>query len=188
MKYFKALILMSVILIFPMVLAGCNSSVASSGNQTSISKQTVFNFYDQVQMDQTKDQVDSELGVVPTESTQLKNVFNYTDEETSFGVCVLFNENGTVISKTLLYSNRKDIAFLTNKSVTQKQADQIKNGMSYEEVKTILGAEGTEINATQIPFEDNQESFIRVWVNDDESMLQVVFGTDGNVNSVMFFE
>jgi hypothetical protein len=177
-----------VILISPMVLAGCNSSVSSSGNQTSISKQTVFNFYDKVQMAQTKEQVDSELGVVPTESTQLKNVFNYTDEETSFGVSVLFNENGTVMSKTLLYSNRKDIAFLTNKAVTQEQADKIKNGANYEEVKTILGAEGTEINATQIPFEDNKESYIRVWVNDDESMVQVVFGTDGTVNSVMFFE
>lgn len=188
MKHFKALVCLVIILMFPVLEAGCSSGVASSGSQTSSSKQTVFNFYDQVQMNQTKAQVDAELRVTPTESTQLKNVLNYTDEKTGFGVSVLFNENGTVTSKTLLYANRKDIAFLTNKPVTQEQANKISDGMSDDEVKAILGEEGTEINATQIPFADNQISYIRVWVNDDESMIQIVFGTDGTVSNVMFFE
>ncbi|MBC3796977.1 hypothetical protein [Acetobacterium tundrae] len=187
MKNFKSLSLVAVILLFGVVFLGY-SSVSSLSNQGTISKETVFDFYNKVQFDQTKDQVDTELGILPTESAQLKNAFNYNEEDTGYGVSIILNENGLVTSKTLIYPTSKDIAFLTTKAVTQEQADKITDGMSYNEVKNLLGSEGTEINGTQIPFEDNKVSYIRVWINDDESMIRVVFGTDGTENNVMFYE
>ena len=70
---------------------------------------------------------------------------------------------------------------------TKEQAESIPNGATYDEVKNILGGEGTETSATQIPFEDNKVSYIRVWVNQDGTMLQAVFLTDGTTNNVMYF-
>lgn len=182
MQKLKVFSLLTVALLLVLTLSGC------IGGQKRVSREMVFNFYDKVQLGQTKDQVDAGLGVVPTESTQLKNVFDYMDGATGFGVSILFNENGLATSKTLLYPNSGDIAFLTKKPVTQEQADKIVDGTSYDEVKKLLGGEGTEINATQIPFEDNKISYIRVWINEDESMLQAVFGTDEKTNNAMFFD
>lgn len=110
----------------------------------------------------------------------IKNAFNYNDEDISYGVSILLNENGLVTSK--------DMAFLTANVVTQEQADKITDGMSYNEVKSLLGSEGTEINETQISFEDNKVSYTRVWVNDDDSMIQVIFDANGTINNDMFYE
>ena len=174
-----------------LVLVGCggNTKSGSTVSQPNVSRDAVYEFYDKVQFDQTKEQVDAILGVIPTESTQLKNSFTYVNEDTSFGVSVLFDEeNGLATSKTLFYSMTEDLAFLTKKAVTEELAESIPNGSTYDEVKNILGGEGTETSATQIPFEDNKVSYIRIWVNQDGTMLQTVFLTDGTTNNVMFFD
>lgn len=187
---FKLFLVMGIGMALLLVLSGCGNSTDSSNTtgQSAVSKETVFEFYDKVQLDQTKEQVDTELGVIPTESTQLEDSFVYVNEKTGFGVSVLFNENGLVMSKTLLYPDFEDIAFLTQKAVTLEQADSIPEGASDEEVKTILGGAGIEISATQIAFEDNKVSYIRLWVNQDGSRLQVVFLTDGTVGNVGFYD
>ena len=181
---------MVITLAFMLVLAGCSgdsTNSSSTAGRSNVSRDTVYEFYDKVKLNQTKEQVDAELGVTPTESSQLKNSFTYVNEDTSFGVSVLFDENGLATSKTLFYSMTEDLAFLTTKTVTKEQAESIPNGATYDEVKNILGGEGTETSATQIPFEDNKVSYIRVWVNQDGTMLQAVFLTDGTTNNVMYF-
>ncbi|MDK2942366.1 MAG: hypothetical protein PWP56_1879 [Acetobacterium sp.] len=171
-----------------LVLSGCGSNANSgSAGQSNLSRDTVYEFYDAVQLDQTKQQVDAELGVTPTESTQIGNVFTYVNNDTGFGVSVMFDENGMATSKTLFYSLTKDLAFLTTKAVTKEQAESIPEGATYDEVKNILGGEGTETSVTQIPFEDNKLSYIRVWINQDGTMLQIVFLTDGTIGNVKFF-
>ncbi|PKM71415.1 MAG: hypothetical protein CVU92_08575 [Firmicutes bacterium HGW-Firmicutes-17] len=177
-------------MLLAVVLAGCGGSTSSgsTAGQSTVSKDTVYEFYDKVQFDQTKEQVDAELGITPTESSQMKNSFTYVNEDTSFGVSVLFGENGLATSKTLFYSMTEDLAFLTPKAVTKEQAESIPEGATYDEVKNILGGDGTETSATQIPFEDNKVSYIRVWVNQDGTMLQAVFLTDGTTNNIMFFD
>jgi len=182
------MVIISLLLAFTVAGCGGSSGGSSSGSQSSGSKETVFEFYDKVQLDQTKAQIDAELGVTPTESTQMKNIFVYVNEDTGFGVSVMFNENGLATSKTLFYPTAEELAFLTTKAVTQEQADKIADGTSYEEVKTALGGDGIETSATQIPFDDNKISTIRIWVNKDGSMIQAVFGTDGTTNNVMFFD
>ncbi|HEY5555524.1 hypothetical protein [Acetobacterium sp.] len=189
MKRFISLALMVTMVSLLVLISGCSGNTGSTDqtNQTKLSKETVFDFYNKVQLDQTKDQVDAELGVVPTESSQLKNSFTYTDENTGFGVSVLFNENNQAASKTLFYPVREELAFLTSKPVTQEQADKITDGLTYDQVKSLLGGEGIEVSTTQIPFDNNKLSSIRIWVNSDGSMIQTVFGTDGMTNNTMFF-
>jgi len=182
----KSLTIILATLLIGVVISGC-AGTTDSGNQSKLSEDTVFEFYDKVQLDQTKDQVDAELGVAPTESTQMAKLFAYTNEETGFGVSVLINENGQAISKTLIYPVRGDLAFMTSQAVTQEQADQITKGMTYDAVKSLLGGEGIEVSSTQIPFDDNKVSTIRIWVNQDGSMIQVVFGTDGTASDAIFF-
>jgi hypothetical protein len=190
MNKLKVSLIIGIGVLLAVVLAGCGGSTSSgsTAGQSNVSRDTVYEFYDKVQLDQTKEQVDAELGVIPTESTQLKNSFTYVNDDTSFGVSVLFDENGMATSKTLFYSMTEELAFLTTKAVTEEQAESIPDGATYDEVKNILGGEGTETSATQIPFEDNKVSYIRVWVNQDGTMLQAVFLTDGTTNNVMFFD
>lgn len=190
MKKIKIFSTVIISLLLVLTVAGCsgNSGQSSSGSQSSGSKDTVFEFYDKVQLDQTKAQVDTELGVTPQASTQMENIFVYVNEDTGFGVSVMYNENGLATSKTLFYPNVEDLAFLTPKAVTQEQADSIPDGATYDEIKTILGEDGIETDATQIAFNDNKVSYIRIWANKDGSMLQAVFLTDGTTNNVMFFD
>lgn len=191
MLRFRSLGFILMVAFLIVLIPGCgqNSSSTNQGNtpEENISEETVFDFYNRVEIGQTKDQVDAELVVVPTESAMLENAYIYTDENTGYGVSVIYNENSQITSKTLFYPEIKDLAFLFSTEVTQEQADRITDGMTYDEVKSLLGEDGIEINATQIPFENNMLSFIRIWVNEDGSMIQVVFGTDGTVNNSMFF-
>jgi hypothetical protein len=164
------------------------TACSKTAGQSSVTKETIFDFYNKVQMDQTKAQVDATLAVEGTESAMLKNSFTYSDPETGYGVSVLYGDKNTVTSKTLFYSDRKELAFLCVKKVTQDQADKITEGMTYDEVKTALGGDGIEISTTQIPFDGNKLSSIFIWVNPDGSIIQIVFGTDGTSDNAIFFE
>ncbi len=190
MNRFKLFLVMGIAIMLVSFLAGCggNANSGSTAGKPNVSRDTVYEFYDKVQLDQTKEQVDDELGVTPTESTQMENIFVYVNEDTGFGVSVMFNENGLATSKTLFYPNNEDLAFLTPKAVTQEQADKVPDGATYDEVKTILGGDGIETSATQIPFDDNKVSYIRIWANKDGSLLQAVFLTDGTTSNVMFYD
>ncbi len=190
MNRFKLMLVAGVVMLVASVLIGCANNTGNSNatGQPDVSRDTVYEFYDKVQLDQTKEQVDAELGVLPTESTQMKNSFVYVNDDTGFGVSVLFDENDSAFSKTLFYPMTEDLAFLTSKPVTEAQAESIPDGATYDEVKNILGGDGTETSATQIPFENNQVSYIRVWVNQDGTMLQAVFLVDGTTSNVMYFD
>lgn len=191
MNKFKLSLIIGIGMLLALVLAGCSGGTdsGSTSGQSNVSKDTVYEFYDKVQLDQTKEQVDAELGVTPTESTQMENIYTYVNDDTGFGVSVLFDENAIATSKTLFYSMTEELAFLTTKPVTKEQAESIPDGATYDEVKNILGGAGTETSATKmIPFEDDKVSYIRVWVNQDGTMLQAVFLPDGTTNNVMFFD
>lgn len=186
----KKILLITVIsIVLSVLVTGCSSGNSSAAtDQTSGSKELVYEFYDKVQLNQTKDQVDTELGVTPTESEQMEGCYGYVNQDSGFGVDVVYDENGLAYSKTLFYPDREDIAFMTTEKVTQEQADSIGNGLTYDEAVNMLGCEGTETSATEIAFDDNKVSYIRAWVNQDGSMLQIVFLTDGTSSGAMFFD
>ncbi|WKY48963.1 hypothetical protein Q5O24_06500 [Eubacteriaceae bacterium ES3] len=182
------ILLMTVVLL----MSGCDgnsSETAIESSETTIaSSEIVYEFYDRIQFGQSKEDVDASLQVTPEENTGIENSYTYVNEETGFGVSALFDEDGLLISKTLFYPSHKDLAFLTSKTVTEDQADSIPVGSTYDEIVNILGCDGTQIDATQIPFEDNQISYIYVWVNPDGSLLQAVILTDGTTNNVTFYD
>lgn len=194
-KKFKLLPLVLAIFMLAGIFAGCDSDSKSSKSSKSsnekssgVSKETVFEFYNKVEIGMTKEKVDSALGVSGKHSSQLGGLFDYLSEKTGYGVSVLFDDKNSVMAKTLLYPDREDIAPLFTKKFTQEQSDNIKDGMSYDDVKKLVGEDGAEINETQIAFDDNKSSYIYIWVNDDDTMLQVTFGTDGKSNGSMFFD
>ena len=175
-KKFKLLPLVLAVFMLAGVFAGCDSDSKSSKSSkssdekaSSVSKETVFEYYNKVEIGMTKEKLESALGVSGKSSSQLEGLFLYTNEKTSYGVSVLFDDKNSVMAKTLLYPDRE-------------------NGMSYDDVKKLVGEDGIEINQTQIPFDDNKVSKIYVWVNKNDSLLQVTFGTDGKSNSSMFFD
>lgn len=179
----KILVMITTLALLVSTATACNTKSGSN-----VSKETVFDFYNKTVIDQTKAQVDAALGVVGTESKQMKNLYNYTDQDTSYGVSVLFSDKNLATSKTLLYPNVEDIAFLTTKKVTQAQSDSIAEGSTYDQVKALLGQDGIEISTTQIAFDGNKLSKIYIWANADGSMLQVVFGSDGKSSTPNFFD
>lgn len=193
MSKLRTLALIMAVVLIAVLTAACSKNTGTTQSTTakqssSISKDVIFDFYNKVQIDQTKEQADAEIGIAGKESTQLKNSYSYTSEDTGYGVSVIFSDANKATSKTLFYSDRKELAGLFNKTVTQAQSDTIKKGMTYEQIKSILGEDGIEVSTTQISFDNNKLSSICIWVNEDGSMIQIVFGTDGTSNDAMFFD
>ncbi|MEI6579639.1 MAG: hypothetical protein WCN92_09285, partial [Eubacteriales bacterium] len=167
MSKLRTLAIIMVVVLIAVLTAACSKNTGTTQPTTvkqssSISKDVIFDFYNKVQIDQTKEQVVAELGVAGKESTQLKNSFSYTNADTGYGVSVIFSDANKATSKTLIYSDRKELAGLFNKTVTQAQSDTIKKGMTYDQIKSILGEDGVEISTTQIPFDNNKLSSIRI--------------------------
>jgi len=191
MSKLRTLALITAVVLIAVLTAACSKSIgttqSTTAKQSSITKDVIFDFYNKVQIDQTKEQVDAELGVAGSAIAQLKNSYSYTNADTGYGVSVILSDANKVSSKTVIYTERKELAVLFNKTVTQAQSDTIKKGMTYDQIKGILGEDGIEVSTTQIPFNDNKLSSIRIWVNEDGSMIQIVFGTDGTSNDAMFY-
>ena len=192
MSKLRTLALITAVVLIAVLTAACSKSIgttqSTTAKQSSITKDVIFDFYNKVQIDQTKEQVDAELGVAGSAIAQLKNSYSYTNADTGYGVSVILSDANKVSSKTVIYTERKELAVLFNKTVTQAQSDTIKKGMTYDQIKGILGEDGIEVSTTQIPFNDNKLSSIRIWVNEDGSMIQIVFGTDGTSNDAMFYD
>lgn len=172
-----------------LTMAGCNADKsANSGSSESASRETVFALYNKVQLSQNKSQIDAVMEGSGKENANFKNSFTYMDKNSEFGVEVLYDEQQQAISKTVIYPSHEDIAPFTVKEVSQSQADKIQKGIDYNKLKKLLGGDGVEVNATEIPFENNKISYMYRWANKDGSCIQVVVLTDGTVGNVLFFE
>lgn len=187
MKY-KKLILLLLLAALLLMSSGCGENKESGASKASATMEPIFAMYNKVQLEQTKDQVDTELAVSGEENSNVPNTYYYVDSATGFGVSVLYDNSNKAIGKTVIYNSHKDIAPFCKKSVSKEQTDKIESGMTYDQVNEVLGGEGIEISQTEISFEDNKLSVIRRWANSDGSCLDVYFGTDGNVNNASFFE
>lgn len=196
----RNLIVLAIVLILAALftsLGGCGkkspstTTTTDSGpaiNTTSTeARQKVFALYDKVQLNQTKIEVDAALGTGKQDESYDK-AYNYMDKDNKYGVSVIFNDSHQATSKTAIYQTHKELAPLTGKAVTRAQSNQILKGMKYDEVKAVLGSEGVEVSATQIPFENKKVSYILRWANTDGSCIQVVLLTDGTVGNVLYFD
>jgi hypothetical protein len=168
-----------VILAMLVMLSGC------TGTKNEVANNPDY-FYSQVQLGMEKSQVESALGVKPEEIDET-NV--YTDEQTGFGVQISYDVSDRVVSKILYHEDDSEIMGLSDASVSEEQMANITEGMPYNEVKSLLGSDGTEIIEMANPVDVNNPIIMMIWFNDDQTGFYVTFlGHQGTVKSVKFWK
>ena len=165
-----------------------SSSVSESSGQSSDSLDTIFALYNKVVLEQTKDQVDAEMGITGEENSNAPNTYYYADPATGYGVSVLYDRGNIAIGKTVIYNSHEDIAPFCNKPVSKEQIDQITDSMTYDQVKEVLGGAGIEVSISELGAGSGEQSVIKRWANGDGSCLDVYFGPDGSVNNSNYFD
>lgn len=168
------------------------SETSSSGSSSTTEDKSsqVLTAYKKVNIGMTKEQVDSILALEAKAETgkyAIKGTYNYVDENTGYGVSVIYNDKNLAFAKTVIYGSASDIAPLCKKPVTEEQSKKITTDMDYKEVINILGGEGVECNLTA---KENDLSIIgpiRRWANKDGSGIQIVFSSDDKVRGVNYF-
>jgi len=170
------------------LFAGCSGGTTgeSSGgkSQSGYSKDEVYKMYDLVQINDTKKAVDKALAVSGETVAEVPDSYNYVDQSTGFGVYVTFSDDKAT-SKTLIFPEVKDLAFLCSEAVTADQGAALSKDMTYDDVKNALNGEGIQRNVTSVY---DGLSYMYYWVNDDGSLLTVVFGADGKMVSEQFIQ
>jgi len=163
------------------LVSGCsNTTTEKSVNNDPL------NFYNKIQLSELKSDVDAALGVVPEEKD---GTFTYTDKSTGFGIIVSYDSGKSVIMKTVYNADESKIMALGNATVTEDQLASITQGMTYEEVKGILGGEGIEIISMANPMDKNKPVNVMIWFNDDETGFYITFvGDKGTVQSVKYWK
>lgn len=166
------------------LLTGCGKTGVNTGSDTK-SEENVSDFYSKVQLGQTKAEVDALLGVTPTEP--VTGAFNYVDENGN-GVTIIFMERifgdgspKVALSKRMVGVEKFFASTPDDQRITDEQAAKITEGMTYDEVKSILGQEGIEVSATEGA--GSVPAIERYWVKPGlASVLSVTFtgpnGTD----------
>lgn len=179
------------------ILFGCsqNDSSTSKENTTTSDANTaieipndnvIFNFYNKVKMDQTKDEVENAIGMVAELGED--GLYTYVDANTGYGVFVNYNEGNRVIIKGIFTPDgASELIALSDATVTEDQVANISQGMTYEEVKTILGEEGLEIICAANPQDKDKPLYGMAWLNEDGSSISVTLdGYKGMVYSAKF--
>lgn len=181
LKRDRSVVVFSGILILSMllVLAGCSATKDEADHNPD-------HFYKQVNLGMEKSQVESTLGVKPEE---VEGTYIYRDDQTGFGVQISYDASDLVVSKVLYHDQDSKIMGLSDASVSEDQMASITEGMPYEEVKSLLGSEGTEIIEMANPADPNNPIVMMIWFNDDQTGFYVTFlGHQGTVKSVKFWK
>ena len=153
-----------------------------------VNDNAIFNFYSKVKMNQFKAEVDDVLGAVP--KVDEDGLYTYVDANTGYGVCISYNESERVILKGISTpESESELNALGNMSVTPIQVANIKVGMSYEEVKRILGGEGIEVICVENPLDRDKLLYGMAWINKDGTAITVqVDGYKGTAYTAKFRE
>lgn len=165
-----------------------NDSVTESqenagDTNSTVAEEDVKNFYDKVQFGQTKEEVDALLGVTPT--SVVDDAYDYVDENGN-GVTVIFYVRSlgdpdpkVALSKRLIGTEKLIVATPDDQRITDEQAEKITEGMTYDEIKAILGQEGIEVSSTE--GSNDLPEVERYWIKNGISMLSVTFeGPNGS--------
>lgn len=171
-----------------LLFTGCGQSGGSSSSDssgTAESQGDPYALYNKVEMGQTKEEVDAALGVTPEELTS--DIYIYTDEDgysVSVGFSTILSDNNTAEVLTKMIYGTKTAEYMNSigreNEITDEQAAQITEGMTYDEVKAILGSDGIEQSMGNTY--GGGVTVTRVWLkNGLISGLSLEFmGTDGS--------
>lgn len=186
MKFRKAIIIaLATAALF--TFAGCSAGKAAL--TPAVSQDTIFALYNKVELNQSKDKIDSVLAIAPVPATDMEipngnKIYKYCDSKTDFGVSVLYDKNNKSVTKTVIYESHSCIAPFCKKAVTKEQSNQIKRDMTYDQVKTLLGGEGIEVCRT---LSDGEQSVDRRWANSDGSCIQIGFKANDTVSNSVYY-
>ncbi|MEL7662372.1 hypothetical protein [Acetobacterium wieringae] len=164
--------------------AGQKDSSDQADGQTTEKESTdqaddnISDFFNKVQIGQTKAEVDAALGVTPT--SPVEGAFDYVDENGN-GVTVIFMERSlgdgspkVALSKKLIGTEKYITEATDDQRITAEQAEKITEGMTYDEVKGILGQDGFVVSETE--GSGGAITTERYWVKPGiASMLSVTF-------------
>lgn len=155
---------------------------AAIKKHTDQASENISDFFNKVQIGQTKAEVDALLGVPPT--SPIEGAFEYLDKNGN-GVTVIFMERSlgdgspkVALSKKLIGTEKYIIEIADDQRITEEQAEKIIEGMTYDEVKSILGQEG--IVVSQSEGAAGAITTERYWIKPGlASMLSVTFAGQG---------
>ncbi|MBC3796633.1 hypothetical protein [Acetobacterium tundrae] len=170
----------------PAVIFSLSLVIMCSGCGNSRTVKNAYNFYNKVQLGQSKDDVDKSLKVTPKEKN---SGFIYLDKDTGYGVTVYYDSDNLVKTKAMYNADNTKIFKLSDATVTEDQVASISEGMTYDEVKTILGSEGKETITTVNPEDANNPISMMIWFNDDGTGIYITFnGYEGTVRDVKYWK
>lgn len=139
--------------------------------------QPFYDFYNQVAINQTKTEVNNALGVEPV--IDADGSYTYTDPSTGYSVNVVYSASDLVTMKVLLPPvGGGDWFKLAPADVTESQVSSIVEGMTYEEVKNILGSDGLEGGVMVYPGSNDVVVYLLMWLNPDFSSITVAFDSE----------
>lgn len=149
-----------------------------------------LNLYNKVVVGMTKEESEKILKV---EGSAKGKGFNYLDENTGYGVTLSYDTVATaaaegtaetdaeepaevVVFKQLYVPDDTYLDGLVNANVTADQINSLKEGMPYEEIKTILGGvDGVEINSAYNKKDPANTYSVMAWINPDRSVAYLTF-------------
>lgn len=148
-----------------------------------------LNLYNMVWVGMTKEQAEKALEV---EGSEKGKGFNYIDENTGYGVTLSYDIITTatgestetaseeapevVVFKQLYVPDNTYLDGLVNANVTADQVKSLTEGMSYEDVKTLLGGvDGIEINSAYNKKDATNSYSVMAWFNPDHSVAYLTF-------------
>lgn len=199
-KISKPILIGGVLLIVSAVLIGFVLLMIFGGDKEEVSTDPL-NLYNKVLVGMPKEEAEKVLKV---ESSAKGKGFNYIDENTGYGVTVSYKiisiedmEEGeaaeaaetteVVVFKQLFVPDNSYLDGLVNANVTADQVNSLKEGMTYQEVKTIFGGtDGTEINSAYNKKDADTPYSVMAWFNPDHSVAYITFL--GYQGTVMVFE
>ncbi|WKY48024.1 hypothetical protein Q5O24_01470 [Eubacteriaceae bacterium ES3] len=167
-------------LVLVLLITGCSGS----GSISSGVENELYNYYYQVDLGASKDQVD-DLFESGTDSDF--GYSTYLDPDTGYGVSVFYDDANQVNAKMLYIEEDAIWDIYQSAEVEEAQADQITVGMTYQEVVDLLGSDGLEVMET-VDLE-NPDQVVKgyYWLNQDQSAITVSFSqNEGTVIMASF--
>lgn len=151
-------------------------------------RENIFGWYDLVEPGMTIEEIEGILNVKGVENEPYYGtvIVIFREPDGARGLSVGYEEGDSVIhTKQAYYSSMTSMSVFTPGDFTEKQSEEIKEGMTYEEVREIMGVECVEI----IKFYQKDIGGFRgcAWINDNGSYLQVNFDIDDNTVDFAYF-
>lgn len=162
-----------------------NGSTIEKNDQNG---QLIYNFYNKVQMSQTKTEVDAALAVIS--EVDEDGLHTYIEANTGYGVFIHYNVYGRVTLKGIVApEDGNELIVLSNATVSKDQLAAIKKGMTYEWLRFLLGGEGIEVVCAANPLDQEKPLYGMAWINTDGTAITVQLdGFKGTVYSAKYRE